>query len=331
MARFRSPQSFGLTVLAFATLWTALSWSGCSKDASTDPPGTTTHAGGNTTTSHGGGGIGGATTTSNTGATGGGGAGGSGGAWPSCLTQPPGSETHTIWQVWEDNPSVETPVWVPDVLVTGVSYGGCSASYSCQLFLQQDPAYDTLALAARKAIKLFVSANTAYRFTGIAVGDRLDVYANAVRSTYGGANELQLLVNTMYPGCANVLSSNNSLTPVPNVLLTDLTVEAYEVTIGPVLVQIQDLTGRPEFLDHTFGLWTTSGPWVEAGIEEVVSVSPYCISGGTFSGLTLGDVDNNFDYVQGVFELFIPATDAALPTKYKEICARSMADLPPVL
>jgi hypothetical protein len=333
MARFDSSQGLAFAALGLATVWTVFSWTGCSTDSNTGETNpTTTHTGGHTTTttSQGAGGTGGTTTSSSTttsaGANGGGGAGGTGGGWPTCDTKPDGVETDTIVQVWQQHDTAtEAPVWVPNVIVTSISYGACSPNYACQLSLQQDETYASLGAAAHQAIKLYVSANTAFHFTGIGVGDRVDVYANAVRSDYNGGNELELLVNTMYPGCAKKVGSANPV-PVPGVLLSDLTVNAFEYTIGPVLVQVQNVTGKPALPAETFGLWPT-GQWVDAGIEEMVSLSPYCISGGQFSGLTQG-VNTNFDYVQGVFEIFIPDHDGGAATKYKEICARAMTDLP---
>jgi hypothetical protein len=328
MVRFGSTHGLGLTALGLATLWTAFSWSGCAKDTTVEETTTTTtHTGGHTTTtSQGGGGTGGTTTTTSSGANGGGGAGGAAGAWPTCDTQPDGVDTHTILEVWQQHDSPNAaPVWVPNAIVTAVSFGACSPNYSCQIFLQQEETYATLQAGARQGIKLFVSSAAAFHFPGIGVGDRVDVYANALRSTFGGANEMELLVNNMYPGCAKVVGSANPI-PVPGVLLTDLTLNAYEQTIGPLLVQVQAVSGKPGQPGETFGLWET-GHWSDAGIEEMVSLSPYCISNGQFSGLTQGQ-NTDFNYVQGVFEIFIPDVDGGSPTKYKEICAREMADLP---
>ena len=334
MARFGSSHGLWLSALGLATLWTAFSWSGCASNTNTgENTTTTTHTGGHTTTSttsQGAGGTGGTTTSSSTttsaGATGGGGAGATGGGWPTCDSQPDGVDSHTIQQVWQQHDTpVEAPVWVPNVIVTSISYGACTPGFACQLSLQQDETYANLGAAAHQAIKLYVSANTAFHFSGIGVGDRVDVYANALRSDYNGGNELELLVNTLYPGCAKVVGSANPV-PVPGVLLSDLTVNAFEITIGPVLVQVQNVSGKPALPPETFGLWPT-GQWVDAGIQEMVSLSPYCISGGQFSGLSQA-VTTNFDYVQGVFELFIPDADGGPATKYKEICARSMTDLP---
>jgi hypothetical protein len=60
----------------------------------------------------------------------------------------------------------------------------------------------------------------------------------------------------------------------------------------------------------------------DAGIQTVTSLSPFFISGATFTGLTEG-VNTDFVSVTGVFGLFVPDENA----KYEEIYARSMSDI----
>jgi hypothetical protein len=64
----------------------------------------------------------------------------------------------------------------------------------------------------------------------------------------------------------------------------------------------------------------------DAGVESIVSLSPYALAGGVFSfdpanqGKT-----HDFTSVTGVFGLFIPAGSAQ---KFKELYPRAMAEAP---
>lgn len=283
-----------------------------------------------TSSTSGAGGAGGGTTSSTTSGTtsttttGAGGAGGGGGGWPTCDSPPVGVPQKTLHEIWQDNPAAPTPVWVPGVYVTGVSQGGCVAGSACQMFVQQGEQYADLAAGSQQALKLFVSGNTAEHFTSIAVGDQVDVYANAWRYDVNGQNELLLQVNLQLTGCAKKIGAGN---PQPvTVLLSDLTLTAYEDTVGPLLVKVNGVSGKPGLPDETFGLWTT-GTFSDAGVESIVSLSPYFLGGGAFSGLVQSQT-TNFTSVTGVFGLFFPADpDAGPAIKYKEIYPRAMSEV----
>jgi hypothetical protein len=230
----------------------------------------------------------------------------------------------TILQIWADNYSVETQVWVPGVYVTAVSGGACVAGQSCQIFVQQAESYPNLVSGAKNGIKLRISGPTAQYFTGIAVGDRIDVLGWAWRYDLGGSNEMVVQVNSVLPGCAFEVGTG---APVPiNVQLADLTVTAYEQTVGPLLVRLSTVTGKPALPTEIFGLWATGVGIGDGGPESLVNASPFFLSGGAFSGLTSGQ-NVNFNSVSGVFAVFVPAVDGGTAPKYKVIYPRTMADM----
>ena len=239
--------------------------------------------------------------------------------WPTCDTQPATAPLKTIPQVWIDDPSVPTEEWLPGVFVTGVSGAGCVANVSCQIFVQQAETYIDLADAGQKSIKIDILPSVAQHFTGIAVGDKVDVYAHAVRDVQNGANELKLLVTPTIPGCAKVVGSG---TPIPiTTTLDPLTVTLYE-TQGPVLVKVNLVSGKPHLPTETFALWTTGGP-IGTDITKVTSMSPYFLPANTFTGFTPETV-TAFASVTGVFGLF----KLTGPTKYEEIYIRDMTEAP---
>lgn len=55
--------------------------------------------------------------------------------------------------------------------------------------------------------------------------------------------------------------------------LDDLTVDAYEESLGPVLVRLAAVVGAPEGLDETLALWP-EGTFDDEG-ADVTSLSPY--------------------------------------------------------
>lgn len=324
--------ALGLSLLAYVGVATV--WSGCAAGSDAEPA-TTTSTGSagssSTTTSNGGaGGTGTPTGSGGGGALGGGGTGatggtgGSGGSWPNCDSNP-GGQLRTIPEIWQDDPATETAVWVPGVIVTAVSYGACSASYPCQLFVQQDATYADWNAGAQHAIKFFASPATAHHFTGIAHGDVVDIYAHAVRYTQDGRNELLLLVNDLYPGCAKDVGDASPV-PIANVTLDLLTVNSYEYTHGPLFIRIDDVTGNPAQSDEIFALWET-GNCCGGTIEEVTNLSPYSLPGGQFQGLTQG-VQTDFDYVEGVFGQFVPSPPPDPPPKYELIYPRTHTEYP---
>ena len=273
--------------------------------------------GGTTTTGTGQGGAG----ASGGGTAGTGGVGGTGAGWPNCDSNP-GGLVRTIPQIWQDDPSTETAVWVEDVVVTAVGYAGCSAGYPCTIIVQQDETYASWAAGAQHAIKLFASPATAGHFSGISSGDRVDIYAHAVRYTLDGRNELTLLVNAQYPGCAKDVGDATPQ-PIVGVTLDDLTVTSYEITHGPLFVRIEDVSGTPAQPDEIFGLWPT-GQCCGGGIEEVTSLSPYCLPSGQFQGLSQTQTD--FDFVAGVFGQYVPTPPPDPPPKYEVLYPRQHSE-----
>jgi hypothetical protein len=260
-----------------------------------------------------------ATTTSST--TSGGGAGGGGGPWPVCDAAPDGVPTKTLHTIWQENPSAPTPVWVPGLYVTAISRAGCEVGAPCQIFVQEQESFADLASAAQRAMKIFVSGATAEHFVGLAVGDQLDVYAHAWRYDVSGEDELLLQVNLQYQGCAKKVGQG---TPLPvTATLDDLTLAAYEQTLGPVLVKVDTLVGKPHLPDETFAVFE-SGVFDDAGLEEIVSLSPFFLPNAAFTGL-VPEALTNFTSVTGAFGLFIP--EAQPIVKYKEIYPRTMADV----
>ncbi|MFO0755015.1 MAG: hypothetical protein U0359_00870 [Byssovorax sp.] len=308
--------------------------------ASTTASSTTTSGtgGASSTTGTGGSGGQGTTTTTTSSGTGGsaaggggagGGSGGSGGAggsagWPTCDAKPAGVPAKTLHQIWQDDPSQPVQAWVPGVFVTAIAKSGCQAGVACQIFVQQSEQFADLAAGSQQALKVFISANTASHFVGLAVGDKVDLLGWAWRYNVDGQHELLLQVNLQLPGCAKKVGSG---TPMPvAVTLGDLTVSAYEDTVGPLLVTVSSVSGKPQLPAETFGLWST-GMFSDAGVEEIVSLSPYALPGGVFSfdpanqGKT-----HDFSSVTGVFGLFIPPGNP--PTKFKEIYPRAMSEAP---
>lgn len=308
----------------------------CGDDAGVDPGGTTGPGAGGSSTgggANGGAGAGGsggnaaggagATNAGGGGATGGGGEGGAPVTWPTCDTQPANAPTKSIQDLWNDDPSAPEPVWVPGVYVTAVSGSGCTGGTPCQIFVQQQETFASIAEGSQQAIKLFASAATASHFEGIAVGDRIDVYAHAWRYDINGQNELLLQVATALPGCAEVVGSGNPQ-PVAGLSLVDLTVDLYEQTMGPLLIQVDAVSGSPDGPSELFGLWPGFMPGTQP-LEEITSLSPHALPNGAFVGLTQ-DLIHNFTHVVGVYSLFIPGSAPA--TKYEVLYIRSMADAP---
>lgn len=243
--------------------------------------------------------------------------------WPTCEAQPSGVTAATIPDVWTEDPTALTEHWVSGVYVTAISGGGCVAGTACQFFVQQSESYASLAAATHQSLRVFVSAAAASHFTTLAVGDRIDLDAYAQRDTTSGHDELMFVVNLAYPGCARTTGTGN-LQPV-SAQLSDFTVDAYQHTLGPVLVRVSTVSGRPAGSTETFGLWPTGSITMDP-ITTITSLSPFFLSGAAFSGLTQGVV-TNFASVVGVFGIFSPG--AGMP-EYEEIYVRTSADYVPM-
>jgi hypothetical protein len=239
-------------------------------------------------------------------------------SWPTCDAAQQGAVQKTIHQIWQDDPSLPTHVWVPGVYVTGVSPSGCVANVACEIFVQQDLSYANLAAGAQQAIKLFVSSTAATHFVGMGPGSRVDIDAHASRYTLAGQNELWLQVTSQLEGCAKVVGSGN---PQPvSVQLSDLTLSAYESTVGPLLVTVANISGKPAAPTESFGLWPTG---TIASGDATVSLSPASLPNALFLDLTTGAL-TDFASVTGVFSLLV-----ASPTgKYLQIRPRTTLEYP---
>lgn len=244
--------------------------------------------------------------------------------WPDCTSQPQGVPTKTIDQIWSDDPTTPTQVWLPGVYVTALSKGACVDGVACELILQQDLTYASLEAGAQHAVRAWITSSTAKYFASLAVGDQVNAMAWAYRESEGGQNELIVHVDLLEPGCALKIGSGTP-TPIQGVALTDInSLAAYEQIYGPLLMQIANVTGTPKQPDQTFGLGNT---FFDGGVTggEIISLSPYYMDGGAFEGLEAG-VKTKFSSVTGVFnEYFNPDASA---TKYLEIGARTPADYP---
>jgi hypothetical protein len=267
---------------------------------------------------------GGAAGAGNTGGTAG--AAGSGATWPTCDSQPNGVPQKTILDIWNDNPSTETEVWVPGVYITAISGNGCVAGQTCQIFLQQEESYVTFAAGAKHAIHMRISANVALHFVGLAVGDRVDAMGWAWRYNLNGENDMAIQVNAQLPGCAKKVGTGN---PQPiSVQYSDLTVNAYEQTTGPLLVQLSTVTGKPALATEIFGLWETGVGIGDAGPTGLVNASPYFLDNHAFVGLpTDGQTPVNFQTVTGVFGVYVPIVDSGTPPKYVVVYPRANSEL----
>jgi hypothetical protein len=247
--------------------------------------------------------------------------------WPTCDAQPSGVAAKTIPEIWADNPTSPTQVWVSGVYVTAISGGGCSAGSSCQIFVQQDLTYGSLSAGAKHAIKLRISAQAAQHFTGIVVGDQVDALGHAWRYNLDGSNELVVQVNAQLQGCAKKVGTGNP-TPIAGVQLSDLTLAAYETTHGPLLVKVDSVSGKPGGATEIFGIWPTGIGIGDASPSELVSVSPFFLSGFAFTGLpTDGQTTVNFSSVSGVFGQYVPFSEGGSPPKYHVLYPRSMSDI----
>jgi hypothetical protein len=251
-------------------------------------------------------------------------------AWPDCKTQPSNTTALTLPQVWQnDDTPTPTGVFVTDVTITAITHDACTAGYACQLVVQ-DGSYATLVAGAHHAIKVFASSTTSKYFTGLKVGDKVDLSGFAWRYTLQNSNELLIEVNVMLPGCANK-TGTNALTPVTGVTLDDFTVDHYEHTYGPLLVQVANVSGKYTGpATTTFGLYPTAydGGFSDAGATSIVSLSPYFLPNGSFTGLAQGQV-TKFTTITGVFDVFYaPPTDGgAAANKYLELGPRTSADI----
>ncbi len=240
--------------------------------------------------------------------------------WPSCEQRPSGQRDSRIADVWAADPTEPAPVWLPGVYVSGMSGGGCAVGKECLLFVQQQASYQDLDAAVGQSLRLAVSADVSGLFTQISVGDRVDLFASAWRSSSHG--ELRLAIDIERPGCANVRGTGE-VVPV-EVELSDLSIYAYEQLLGPLLVELRDVVGVPKAPYKTFSLKEHDEDEEPVqDFSEVTNVSPYFLSNGKFVGLDTGQ-PVSFESVTGVFALYTPQGGAR---KYEHIYVRGMDDL----
>lgn len=250
--------------------------------------------------------------------------------WPTCDTQPAASTTTTIAALWASSPTAPAYSWLQGLYVTGISGAGCTSSTSaaCQIFLADATSYADLAAAGKHAIRLLVFPPGSPHFVAPQVGDKVDVAAWGYRNTSAGQNELMLDVSDARRGCI-FKTGTGTVAPVAATLGQVGTLAAYQDTYGPVLVQ---LTGVSANTDATSVSKTTGGLFYptmfDAGGPTPISVSPFFLSGNTFTGYTPA---TRYDWqtVTGVFGIFRPAltSDAGTPPTYLEIYPRTMDDL----
>lgn len=253
--------------------------------------------------------------------TGGSGEGGSA-EWPACLIENFGGEEHTILDVWEGDSIDGVVYWIPDVVVTAVSLGGCEDGEFCQIFVQQEETFADLDEGAQQAIRVLVAPEAAIHFEGIGVGDRVDLGGEAYRDVEGGRNELRFFVRESAPGCMDIVGSGD---PQPvDATLVDLTQEAYEETMGPLLVRLETVSGRPHQPTELFALWDSEEGPDDGGLETVTNMSPFFIPSGMFTGLDAEEIVD-FASVTGVYGQFFRDDTMA---KYETIYVRSQSDAP---
>lgn len=216
---------------------------------------------------------------------------------------------------------------MPGVYITAISGSGCANNTTCQIFVQQAESYASLAAGAKQAIKLRIASTVAQYFTGLAVGDKVDVLGYAWRYNLSGANEMAIQINSQLPGCAKKVGTGTPV-PITGVQLTDLSVGFYEQTHGPLLVQLSTVTGKPAGASEIFGLWKTGVGIGDAGPENLVNASPFFLPNGAFTGLpTNGTTAVDFTTLTGVFSVFIPVTEAGSPPKYMVMYPRAMSEM----
>jgi hypothetical protein len=241
-------------------------------------------------------------------------------------SQPSGVPRKALPDLYADNASKPTQVWIENVYVTAISGGACVAGKACQIFVQ-DATYASLGLVtAHHAIRLLVASTEAAGFGNVAIDDKLDVLGYAWRYQLGGVNEVLVQVDATLPACTKNVGSG-TIAPVMGVTLSDLTVTAYEQTLGPLLVQVANVQGTPNAtMTKTFGLFPLpdAGPYDAGG--EIVSMSPFFLQGSAFTGLT-GGVKTQFAAITGVFGEFVPSADGGAPPKFLELYPRTSADV----
>lgn len=256
------------------------------------------------------------------------GSGGDARVWPDCNTQPAGVPTRTISDIWDANPSTPTVAWINGVTISAISFGGCSTGHACQIYLQTDATYATLADGAHKAIRMYVTSPVAGYFSMLRVGDTVNAMGFGVRNTANGQHELELMVTSDLEGCAKK-TGTLALAPIQGVTLADVNVNNYENVYGPLLVEVDDVHGTTTGnLGEIFGVFEESDSGVTDAGPELVSLSPFFLPNGTFATPMTINTPTHFSRIVGILGLYVPpASDGGVTTKFNELYPRTMSDL----
>jgi hypothetical protein len=247
--------------------------------------------------------------------------------WPTCDEQPAGAEKTTIPALWAANPADYKPVWLEALTVTAISFGACSASgnFQCLVFLQTQPGYGSLAEGKHQGIKLSVSPKASFYFSTLNVGDVINLYGHAIRFKESGHNELRVHVDLERQGCMKKVGAAVP-TPIGGVALADLTIDNYENAIGPLLVQVDTVKGRPTAnTSETFALFESDSNTFDAGLELTQVLTPYYLPGGNFQGLT-ADKWTNFSSIGGVYSVFVVNSNGE-SLKYRMLGPRTQGEI----
>ena len=220
-------------------------------------------------------------------------------------------------------PPLQRAVWISGVSVTAISRGACDTTTACQIYLQ-DGSYGTIAAGARKAIKFFIASSASTHFTSIAVGDKVDAYGWGWRYNLNGQDEILVQVSAVgnLPGCMH--KTGTQTTTPATATLSDLTLANYDV-YGPELVKLTSISGKATASPgETFGLYPTGFDGGFGGNTDILSLSPFFLTGSLFTNPpVVPSVVNKFAGLTGVFGLFTPTVDAGAATTYLELYPRT--------
>jgi hypothetical protein len=234
--------------------------------------------------------------------------------WPSCEQSPADATTMTIPALWLADPPAPIGVWLEGVYVAAVSGGVCRPDAACEMFVQQAPGYDDVVQAAQGAVRVVAAIEAAPDVAGAAAGDRVDLAGFAWRHEGPAMNELVVEVSDLHRGCVHRVGEA-VMRPAP-ATLHELSVADY-ARFGPMLVEIEGVSGSPKEPDSTFAIWPPGG-----SDGDLTSVSPFLLPGQRFNGLSYGEL-NAFERVTGVFAVYSPAPGA----HFEELYPRGMADI----
>jgi hypothetical protein len=142
-----------------------------------------------------------------------------------------------------------------------------------------------------------------------------------------GNDELRLHIDLAHPGCMKK-TGTASPQPIKGVTLDQLTFDAYENTVGPLLVEVDLLKGKPTAMPtEIFAIYdaTMDGGTFDAGLSQTESLTPYYLTGGAFTGLT-ADTWTDFKSIVGVYGAF-SRFETPSYVKYRTLAPRTTADI----